>query len=177
MKKIISYIAISLNGKIARADGRVDWLENIPNPENTDYGYYKFYESVDTSIQGYGTYKQLMSWDIPFPYQEIKNYVLTSKTMANTKDVEFINMDQILDIKKNKGKNIWLIGGGITNTEFLNKGLLDEIILHIMPIIIPDGLDLFANIPNETMLQLINSKTYKSGVVEMHYQVKYRGSI
>jgi dihydrofolate reductase len=175
MKKIISYIAISLNGKIARADGRVDWLENIPNPDDADYGYYKFYESVDTSIQGYGTYNQLMSWDIPFPYQKIKNYVLTSKDMENTVNVDFIKMDQIPDIKKNKGKDIWLIGGGITNTEFLNQGLLDEIILHVMPIIIPDGLDLFANIPNETKLELINSKTYKSGVVKMHYQVIYPG--
>lgn len=171
MKKIISYIAISLNGKIAREDGSVDWLESIPNPTQNDYGYYAFYDSVDTTIQGYGTYRQLLDWNIPFPYKETKNYVLTHRDEMDTEDVIFIDLEYVATLKKGEGKDIWLIGGGITNTALLNRGLIDELKIYVMPIIIPDGLDLFANMPEETMLELINSQHFDTGVVELHYKV------
>ena len=76
MKKLKLYIAISLNGKIAKPDGSVDWLNNIPNPDNSDMGYTDFFESVDTTIQGYKTYKQVIDWGIEFPYKGKKNYVI-----------------------------------------------------------------------------------------------------
>jgi len=79
VRKIKLYIATSLNGKIASSDGNVDWLESIPNPEKTDYGYKAFYDSIDTTIQGYNTYNQILNWDIDFPYKGKKNYVLTKK--------------------------------------------------------------------------------------------------
>ncbi|PLX03162.1 MAG: dihydrofolate reductase, partial [Marinilabiliales bacterium] len=59
---------MSLNGKIAKKDGSVGWLDNIPNPEKSDFGYKEFYDSVDTTIQGNSTYKQIISWGIDFPY-------------------------------------------------------------------------------------------------------------
>lgn len=90
MRKIKLYIAISLNGKIAKADGNVDWLESIPNPEKTDYGYQEFYDTIDTTIQGFSTYDQIMSWGIDFPYKGKKNYVITwNKAHQNTEDVFF----------------------------------------------------------------------------------------
>lgn len=52
MRKIKLYIAISLNGKIAKANGDVEWLNSIPNPNKNDFGYSEFYHSVDTTIQG-----------------------------------------------------------------------------------------------------------------------------
>jgi len=92
MRKIKLYIAASLNGKIATPDGSVQWLDTIPKPENGDFGYSKFYASVDTTIQGFSTYEQLMGWGIDFPYSEKKNYVLTRKQgLENTEFVEFIS--------------------------------------------------------------------------------------
>lgn len=79
MRKIILYIATSVNGYIAKSDGSVDWLESIPNPNKDDYGCPKFYSSIDTTILGYNTYKQIINWDIEFPYKEKTNYVLTRK--------------------------------------------------------------------------------------------------
>ncbi len=64
MRKIILYIAMSLNGKMAKKNGSAAWLESIPNPENIDYGYNVFYESCDTNLIGYNTYKQIMDWEI-----------------------------------------------------------------------------------------------------------------
>ena len=69
MAKIKLYIAQSLNGKIAQKDGSVDWLNAVPNPEKTDYGFSGFLDSAGVTIQGYKTYKQLIDWEIEFPYK------------------------------------------------------------------------------------------------------------
>ena len=135
MKKIKAYLAISLNGKISRANGEVDWLDALPNPEKLDYGYYDFYATIDTTIQGYNTYTQVMNWNIDFPYADKKNYVLTRKQgLAPTEQVEFISenhIDFLKKLKQQEGKDIWLIGGGQVNTMLLNENLIDEIILHV----------------------------------------------
>lgn len=176
MRKIKLYIAISLNGKIARSNGDVDWLEAIPNPKKLDYGYADFYESVDTTIQGFNTYRQIIEWNIPFPYQGKKNFVLTSKTeLSNNEHVDFISknhVDFIKSLKNKEGKDIWLIGGANTNTKLLNAGLIDEIWLYTMPIIIPEGINLFESIPSECHLNLISSEKYETGVVSNIYNVK-----
>lgn len=175
MRKIKLYIAVSLNGKIAGKDGLVDWLENIPNPDNDDYGYTKFYESIDTTIQGYKTYKQIIDWGIEFPYIGKKNYVLTRKqNLHNTEHVEFISenhIEFIKQIKQKSGKDIWLIGGGQINTVLLNAGLIDEIQLFIMPVILTDGIEVFEFLPKETLLKLNKTKTYSSGVIEIIYSI------
>lgn len=168
---------MSLNGKIADTDGNVGWLERIPNPEKTDYGYIDFYNSIDTTIQGYSTYEQIMGWGIDFPYSDKKNYVLTRKKgLENTEDVDFISdnhINFIRELKQEYGEDIWLIGGGQVNTLLLNTNLIDEIKVFIIPIIIPNGIGLFENMPNETHLKLINQSEYSNGVVQLDYNVVY----
>ena len=99
MRKIKLYIAASLNGKIAEKDGSVDWLYVKENDEEIDYGYEKFYESIDTTIQGSSTYKQVESWGIDFPYPDKKNYVITrNKNLEDNQNVEFISENHIYEI-------------------------------------------------------------------------------
>lgn len=176
MRKIKLYIATSLNSKIACSDGSVEWLENMPNPEKTDYGYTAFYDSIDTTIQGYTTYNQIIKWGIQFPYKGKKNYVLTKqRNIKNTEFVEFItenHVDFIKNIKEQNGGDIWLIGGSQANTLILNAGLLDEIIVFVMPIILSGGIDLFDAFPIQTHLKLLETKSYASGVVEMKYSLE-----
>ena len=176
MRKIKLYIAMSLNGKIATEGGNVSWIERIPNPQKDDYGYGEFYSSIDTTIQGYATYKQIINWGIDFPYAGKKNYVLTrQKVLKDTEYVEFIcqnHIDFIKKLKKETGKDIWLIGGGQINTLLLNANLIDEIIVFVMPIILTDGIEVFENLPKESLLKLIKTKTYDTGAVELKYEVK-----
>ena len=173
MRKIKLYIAISLNGKIAKPDGSVDWLEAIPKPDNSDYGYTEFYDSVDTTIQGYNTYKKIQSWGIEFPYKGKKNYVLTTDTTLNhNKDVQFVSKDHINFIKalkKENGDDIWLIGGGKTNASLLDAQLIDELYVFVMPVVLNDGIDLFEDLVRDKSLILSRSKSYSTGVVEMIY--------
>ncbi|CDF80381.1 dihydrofolate reductase [Formosa agariphila KMM 3901] len=176
MKKVKLYIAMSLNGKIAAADGGVDWLEAIPNPDDSDYGYSNFYDSIDTTVQGHATYKEILSWDIEFPYLSKRNYVFTrDETKRDDRNAMFVSknpVDFMRDLKLKDGKDIWLIGGGQINTLLLNAGLIDEIQVYVMPIILTEGINLFEALPNETGLHLESSKTYASGAVEMLYTIK-----
>ena len=173
--KLTIYIAASLNNRIATVDGSVEWLDTIPHPKGVDYGYYKFYETIDTTIMGYSTYAQVKGWDIPFPYKDKKNYVITTnKKLQDTENVKFISTDYIKflrDIKEQKGKDIWLVGGGKVNTFLLNEGLIDEIHIFIMPIILPDGIEVFEGFPIESQLKLTHSKSHETGVLEMIYKI------
>lgn len=175
MRKVKLYIAISLNGKIAKADGSVEWLEAIPKPDGSDYGYNAFYNSVDSTIQGHNTYKQIVGWGVDFPYKGKTNYVLTSDTsMKDNKDVKFITADHvqfITELKEKNGGDIWLIGGGKTNATLLNAKLIDELYVFVMPIILNEGIDLFDTLLNDKSIELKSSRSYSTGVVEMIYQV------
>lgn len=176
MRKIILYIATSLNGYIAKADGSVDWLENIPNPHNEDYGYSDFLDSIDITIQGNSTYKQIIGWGIEFPYKNTTNYVITSS--SKLKDDEYVNfisenhIESIRKLKSQKGKDIWLIGGGKVNSFLLNNGLIDEIHQFIMPIVIEDGIKLFDSIKKDINIKIIDIKNYNSSVIRYRYKVE-----
>ncbi len=176
MRKIKLYITASLNGKIATSDGSVKWIDSISNPEKIDHGYSEFYKTIDTTIQGNNTYAQLVSSGTDFPYPEKKNYVLTRKKyLKSTKYVEFISSNHIRFIqklKKEKGKDIWLIGGGQINTMLLNENLIDEVIILTMPIILMNGIELFEAMPKETKLTLTESKSYSTGGVILAYKVE-----
>lgn len=177
MRSIILYIATSLNGKIARADGSVDWLESIPNPDQLDYGYTDFYASIDTTIIGGATFRQLQSWDINWPYSGATSYIISRQAAPSAlpKDVHWLSeqpLEFIRQLKMQPGKNVWLVGGGQINTLFLQAGLIDEIRLFVMPIILPDGLDLFPNNPPLQILQLTHSQPYPTGVLELHFSLK-----
>ncbi len=112
MRKLSLYSAVSLNGYIARKDGDVAWLDTIPNPEKLDFGYYDFYAGIDTTIQGFATYQQIIDWNIPFPYAGKRNYVLTRKQgLEDTEHVQFISerhVERIKALKQEEGKGIKL---------------------------------------------------------------------
>lgn len=174
MRKISLYIAISLDAKIAKSNGDVSWLDDIPNPEKSDFGYYEFYNSLDITLMGRKTYNFLQNYEGEFPYKETKNYVFTkNRDYKSTKDVTIIHDDPIEFAKKLKaeeGKDIWLIGGGQLNTCFLNADMIDEFIIHIMPVILGQGISLFESVPIEKKLTLIKSEVHSNAAILMHYK-------
>ncbi len=173
MRKIILYVAISLDGKIAKLDGDITWLESIPNPEKLDYGYADFYKNIDTTIMGNKTYEEVLGFDVPFPYPTKKNYVLTRQTgKTDTKFVNFVTGDILSFVKKikvEKGKDIWLVGGSEVNTLFFNEGLVDELMIFVMPIVIGAGIPLFGDHPMEQSLHLVETKAFSTGVTMLRY--------
>ena len=172
MKKLIMYIAMSLDGRIAGPEDDVTWLDELPNPDQSDYGYHDFIKSVDTTIMGNTTYQWIKRQAMAFPYPDTTNYVLSRSRQESTDEVTFVNgnvPELIKQLKEEKGKNIWLIGGGGANQVCLDAGLIDEMRVFVMPIILGEGIPLLADGYERCGLRLVSSSTYSSGVVELRY--------
>ncbi len=173
MKKVILYIATSIDGKIARENGSVDWLELITTQEGEDYGYAEFYNSIDTTLMGNKTFQQVLSFPVDFPYPDKNNFVFTrSKEVNISEHAEIIRKDPVefvRALKQEEGKNIWLVGGAEINGLLLQHKLIDEIILFKMPVVIGSGISLFGEDSFFELLKLEETKTYNSGVVKVVY--------
>jgi dihydrofolate reductase len=172
MRKIKLYIASSLDGYIASEGDGIDWLFT-----DEDYGYAKFYDSIDTILVGRKTYDQSLKFD-EYPYKGKKVYVFTRRTDRNKNAhyVEYINADIPSFVRglllQSVGKDIWLLGGGEIVSILLNADLIDEIILSIHPIILGGkGIPLFSNIKKQVKLQLLESIPFGSGLVQLCYGI------
>ena len=164
MRKVILYIAASADGKIAKINGNIDWLNENLAISKTDYGFKKFYKSIDTTIIGNNTYKKILKFGIEFPYKDKDNFVITSNNnFKSDKNITFIfrNITKaIKDIKQKDGKNIWLVGGGKVNSYLIKNKLIDEIKLFTIPIVLGKGIPLFEELPINCKLELTLSKKY-----------------
>jgi dihydrofolate reductase len=177
MRKLILYSAVSLDGFIARLDGEIDWL--FQGQEGQDYGYNAFSQSVDTVIMGGKTFRQVLGFGDPFPYEDKNCYVYTRDVSLSFESAIFIHHDLIEHTKKLKsqeGKNIWLIGGGQINTLHLNAGLVDEIQLFIHPVILGHGIRLFENEVIENWLVPKDVEEYSDGMIRITYHRKEESS-
>jgi len=175
MVKIQLYIATSIDGFIARKNGELDWLNNLPNPNNLDYGYNNFLSQIDTVIIGRKTYEEILSFGIDWPYGNCKTYVATTDKNYKTKTenshtINIINKKTIEEIKTQSKNKIWVVGGGILISEFLNFNAIDEMIICIIPIIIGSGIKLFPNNPLETKFNLIKSEPFETGAINLTYR-------
>ncbi|MCB9290157.1 MAG: dihydrofolate reductase [Lewinellaceae bacterium] len=172
MRKVQLYIAASIDGYIARPDGGIDWLSMV-DKKGEDYGYQEFFASVDTTLMGHKTYREVLGFDVPFPYMTTANYVFSrQKRQPDDNPVHHINDDPaafVRSLKQQKGGNIWLIGGGQLNTVLLNAGLVDEMILSVIPIVLGEGIPLFAGQPKETKWGLKEHRAFDTGLVQMWY--------
>jgi len=173
MRKVVFFIATSLDGYIAGDKGDIDWLFT---DHDTDYGYNEFYSSVDAIIMGRKSYETLLAFD-EFPYKDKQCYVF-SKTLAYSgiKNVEVINnSDPELFIKgllETPGKDIWLLGGGNLAAAFLKNSLVDRIIISIHPILIGGGVPLFERCNVATEWNLKEVESFDSGLVQITYDKK-----
>jgi len=163
-KKVILYIATSLDGFIARKNGSVDWL---PQPENSeDFGMKKFLDSIGIVILGNTTYKEFKA-----PYPKKKCYVFSRKNSGKEDNITYVNGDvkHFIDTLSDENGNIWLVGGAEIIKEFLKNNLIDEFIITVIPTVLGEGIPLFAEECGEHKLKLQNIKSYDSGVVQIHY--------
>lgn len=177
MSAIKLYIATSIDGFIARENGELDWLNALPNPNQIDHGYAAFYQTIDTVIMGRATYEEILGFGVDWPYPDCQSYVLTSaqnyqpKT-ERTATLHQLNPERIDKIKSTSKRNIWVVGGGKVISGMMNDGLIDEMILSIIPIVLGRGIRLFPNHPKETLFTLRHSESFETGVVNLTYSKK-----
>jgi len=174
MKKVKLFIASSLDGYIATPEGKVDWLSDPENAgdHESGYGYDDFYASIDTTLMGYNTYREILGFGVPFPYPDKKNYVF-SRLHEKKEDlpVEFVHSDLVefvKALKQEQGKDIWLVGGGHINGILLNEGLVDEMILSIVPVVLGNGIPLFSSVSAMNRFWITRVRDYDQSLIQIH---------
>ncbi len=170
MRKIILFIATSIDGYIARSNGDIDWLFT-----ESDYGFAEFYSKIDTTIMGNNTYEAIKALG-DFPFTDKENYVATRNPNRNNEPhVKFISegiLEFVKGIKNTAGRAIWLIGGGEFFRYLQINGLVDEFIITLHPHILGEGLPLFPGLCKESELELLKFNSHESGIVSLHYKNK-----
>ena len=175
MRKVVLYVAMSLDGYIARENGAVDWLHSEDQEEEAS-SFDAFYDTVDTLIMGRKTFTQVVEELSPerWVYEGKSCLVYTKEKRPKDPRVTWIKGDLsalVKALKKQEGKDIWLVGGGELYRAFAAENLIDEYILTVMPKILGQGIPLFDKGHGETTLELWKFTAHQ-GRVEMHYKKK-----
>jgi len=172
----IVYIACSLDGFIARKDGSIDWLMDIPNPENSDYGFSAFMERIDGIIMGRSTFETVVSFR-QWPYTK-PVYVLSHTLkdvpprLRDKAEVVQGDLQDIIASLNSKGIKHLYIDGGKTIQSFLKLDMIDELIITRIPIILGSGIPLFVDMDREIKLELTQTKILNKDLVKSTYTRK-----
>ena len=177
-RKIIVLIATSADGFIARPDHSVDWLDR-PKVKG-DYGMPAFAKTIDTILWGRKTYEVALGFGEAMApggpaFPPAKNYVFTQgASFPPAPNVEFVHMPVETFARKLRaqpGRNIWMMGGARLIASFLDAGEIDELIIHVIPTFIGEGIPLLTPQHRTVPLELLQTKRFSDGVVKLHYRV------
>src|SRR6516162_6122925 len=170
--RVTVHMAASLDGFIARKDGRVDWLEtsdefaggDTMNPEFVE----AFLKTIDCYVMGSRTYEIALSFEakgLGWSYGDKPTFVLTTRELRRTRDrVEFYSGDLSQFVNghlRPKFRTIWFVGGGVVCGECVRLGLADEVRYSILPILIGDGIRFFEKLDRDVALHLAEVKAYQ----------------
>jgi dihydrofolate reductase len=178
VKKLILYSAVSLDNRIARENGDISWMDDrrfkIPGE---DFGYARFYSGIDTTLMGHNTYRLALSLGRGSQYKGKTNYVFTrSRTRRTNPFVTFAGSDipsLVRTLKRQRGKNIWLVGGSQINTLLLDHRLIDRMILTFVPVFLGEGIPLFGESVKPASFILKSRKTFANGFVQITWDRKW----
>lgn len=173
--KISVFIATSIDGYIAKKNGDIEWLTTFATPtgenEEKDCGFSAFFSEVNALVMGRNTYDVVSQFD-PWPYEGKRVIVLSSSLKSVCKQAELFNGDILTLMSKltSEGVKHIYIDGGSTISQFLNKGLIDQLIISIIPVVLGGGIPLFSDINNDKWCRLISSRVYSNGLVQLRYE-------
>ena len=173
------FIAVSLDGFIARPGGELDWLDaaNTTVPEGEDCGYNAFMGSIDVLIMGRLTYEQVLSFG-NWPYGNKPVVVLSTNLIEIPEDLtETVSCssespNKLCERLSIEGAKRLYIDGGITIQRFLAAGLINDLTITVIPTILGSGRSLFGNAEKDIHLRHIATKTYEFGFVQLTYEME-----
>lgn len=181
--RVAVHMAASLDGYVARKDGSVDWMETsdeFADGEAMDPEFVEsFLKTIDCYVMGSRTYETALGFEakgLGWAYGDKPTFVLTTRDLPRIrKSVEFYSGDSarlVNDRLRPKFRRVWFAGGGAVSGECLRLGLADEVSYAILPILIGDGISFFEKLDRDVALHLAGVRSYKSGMVELRYEVK-----
>lgn len=171
-RKVILYIATSLDGYIAKPNDDLNFL-SIVQQEGEDYGYADFIKSIDTVILGRKTYDWVMNQVSEFPHADKNTYVITRTPKPSIGKTNFYTgkLNELINrLIAESGENIFIDGGAEIVNELLKENLIDEFIISVIPILVGNGTKLFKDGRPEQKLELLSAKQFKKGLTQLHYK-------
>ena len=170
MGKITYFVAASLDGFIADAEGGVNWL---PDGEPDDHRYDDFYANVQALAMGRRTYDQVLGFG-EWPYPGKPAYVFThSPPPDGPEGVRFFqgSAEQFArDVAAQHSGAVWLVGGADLADQFRQAGLIDAYLVFVIPVILGRGVSMFGGPGPHTALELVSTESYPDGLVKLHYR-------
>jgi dihydrofolate reductase len=174
MRTTTVYIATSLDGYIATADGGLDWLNAVPNPDGSDYGYAKFIKNIDAILMGRNTFEVVRGfgeWSYTTPVivlshslKHLPDELEGKVTIASGSPAELLAQCEA------RGLHHLYIDGGQTIQAFLQADLVDNLIITRLPILLGGGIPLFGEIPQQLALTHIATESFSNGLVQSTYR-------
>jgi len=172
------FIAASLDGFIARLNGDIDWLINAGDTNDPeDYGYGKFIATVDCIVLGRRSFEKVLSFP-QWPYAGIRVVVISStlntipEQAAGKAELSAGPVEALAAKLRAEGHDRIYIDGGKTVQSFLGAGLVTDMTITRIPILIGSGLPLFGELPGDIHLDHVETKAFRSGFVQSHYELR-----
>ncbi len=177
------YVASTIDGFIASPDDDLGWLLQFDQVEGVSGSYESFFSGVGSIAMGGDTYRWLMDHEAgKWPYPGIPCWVFTHReyTAPAGSDVTFVRGDVrefAPDLVADAGdKNVWLVGGGHLVAQFADAGLLDEIIVTVIPVVLGSGKRLLPLNGPTAPLELVSSRILGGAAAELHYRMPGKSS-
>ncbi|WP_400193638.1 dihydrofolate reductase family protein [Hymenobacter sp. B81] len=171
MRETVLYIAASLDGYIADEQGGVDFLHAFEQPDE-DYGYAELLASLSAVVMGARTYEQVLGFGIAWPYAGLPTYVCTSRELPTDADPDIrLWHGSVAELAATlPAGRTWLVGGGQLIDAFNAAGLIDQLLLAVMPVFLGRGIKLLSTPPPQK-LRLQDVKKYSNGVLMLDYRL------
>ncbi len=190
MSKVQYYAASTLDGYIAEEDDNIDWLlgyegsydgpEAQPGPMSGGGGYERFYEGVGALVSGSTTYEWVLDHLTQWPYAGKPVWVLSSRELRTPEgddvDVRVVSgevpelHDEILASAGER--NLWILGGGNIASQYADAGLIDEVLVTVVPVVLGAGKPLFERRLPGGPMQLAGTSVFETGMVELRYEMR-----
>jgi dihydrofolate reductase len=176
MMKATVFVGTSVDGFIARLDGRFDFL---PADGGEPHGYEEFFASIDTLVIGRKTYEIVLAMSDAWYYGEKRVVVLGSRPIdlspalrrgARVEQRSGEPREIVAQLAASGAQHLY-VDGGFTIQAFLRAGLIDRLVITRVPVLIGTGIPLFGVVPHDIPLEHVRTRSYKSGLVQSEYRV------
>jgi dihydrofolate reductase len=169
----IVYIATSIDGYIAKIDGGIDWLMEIPNPDDSDYGFADFMSRIDGVLMGRKTYEIVQNFDQWIYTKPVFVLTQTLDTLpgkwAHKAEIVKGDLTEVIKALNDRGIHNMYVDGGKTIQSFLALDLIDELVITTIPVLLGNGIPLFNTNNLELKFEHVETDIYYGGLVKSRY--------